>query len=220
MRSAFDKLISWTGLGMAAVLLVAGGLLTWASVFVGDQVNSQLSAQDITMPTSEAIDAQLESGRLSQEDADALYPFAGKEMVTGPAARAYADHYIQAHMNAGSYGLEATVSEMGVDTSAWELPLTYSSAGTVSSAIEADESLSDDVKAEATQAVSDFRMDTLFTGNTLRGLLLYGYAFATIGSIAGIAAVVCFVGAVALAILGVFGLRHAGKVAATEKAAA
>ena len=29
-------------------------------------------------------------------------------------------------------------------------------------------------------------------GNTLRGLLLYGYAFATIGTIAGIAAIVSF----------------------------
>ena len=32
-------------------------------------------------------------------------------------------------------------------------------------------------------------------GNTLRGLLLYGYAFATIGTIAGIGAIVAFAGA-------------------------
>ena len=32
-------------------------------------------------------------------------------------------------------------------------------------------------------------------GNTLRGLLLYGYAFATMGTIAGIAAIAAFVGA-------------------------
>ena len=31
MRATFDKLISWAGLLLAAVLLVAGGLLTWAS---------------------------------------------------------------------------------------------------------------------------------------------------------------------------------------------
>ena len=39
MRSAFDKLISWTGLALAAVLLAAGGLLTWANTFIGDQVH-------------------------------------------------------------------------------------------------------------------------------------------------------------------------------------
>ena len=32
-------------------------------------------------------------------------------------------------------------------------------------------------------------------GDTLRGLLLYGYAFATIGTIAGYAAIVAFAGA-------------------------
>ena len=38
MRSAFDKLISWTGLLMAAVLIAAGGLLLWANNYIGDQV--------------------------------------------------------------------------------------------------------------------------------------------------------------------------------------
>ena len=75
MRAAFDRLISWTGLVLAVVLLAAGGLLTWASSFVADQVNTQFVAQDITMPTEEALAAQLESGRLSQENVDALTPF-------------------------------------------------------------------------------------------------------------------------------------------------
>jgi hypothetical protein len=43
-------------------------------------------------------------------------------------------------------------------------------------------------------------------GNTLRGLLLYGYAFATIGTIAAIAA---FIGAAVLLVLFAFGLWHA-----------
>ena len=46
-------------------------------------------------------------------------------------------------------------------------------------------------------------------GNTLRGLLLYGYAFATIGTIAGYAAIAAFVAALALLALVVLGLRHA-----------
>ncbi len=45
-------------------------------------------------------------------------------------------------------------------------------------------------------------------GNTLRGLLLYGYAFATIGMIAGYAAVAAFVGAAVLLVLALLGLRH------------
>ncbi|WP_313557507.1 hypothetical protein [Miniimonas arenae] len=213
MRSAFDRLISWTGLILAAVLLVAGGLLTWATTFVGGMVHDQLSDQDITMPSGPALES------LPEADAKALEPFAGQPMVTGPAARAYADHFIQAHMNAGSTGLQEKVEALGVDTSAWELPLTYSSAGAVASAISADDSLSDETKAEATELVNTFRNDTLFKGNTLRGLLLYGFAFATIGTIAGIAAVAAFVAAAVLIVLGLLGLRNARKVDATVAAA-
>lgn len=210
MRAAFDKLISWTGLILAAVLLVAGGLLTWANVFVGNMVHDQLGDQDITMPSGKALES------LPEEDAKALEPFAGEQMLTGPAARAYADHFIQVHMNEGSKTLAENVAKLGVDTSDWKLPLTYSSAGAVNSAIAADDSLSDDVKAEATKMVSDFRTSSLFTGNTLRGLLLYGYAFATIGSIAGIAAIVCYAGFLVLTVLGILGLVHARKSATAE----
>ena len=56
MRKVLDKLISWTGLIMAMVLLVAGGLLTWASNFVADNVRSQLLEQKITMPAGAAIE--------------------------------------------------------------------------------------------------------------------------------------------------------------------
>ena len=98
MRSAFDKLISWTGLLLAVLLLVAGGLLYWANSFIGDQVHDQLVMQDITMPEGEAI------ADLSQADQDALEPYAGSPLDTGPEAKAYADHYILAHMNAASDG--------------------------------------------------------------------------------------------------------------------
>jgi hypothetical protein len=52
-------------------------------------------------------------------------------------------------------------------------------------------------------------------GNTLRGLLLYGYAFATMGTIAGIAAVFSFAGAALLLMLFALGLWHARKSAQT-----
>ena len=57
MRSAFDKLISATGLVLVGVLLVAGGLLLWAHNFIGDQVNNQLTMQGITMPEGDALTA-------------------------------------------------------------------------------------------------------------------------------------------------------------------
>ncbi|MCW2778831.1 MAG: hypothetical protein JWN17_2576, partial [Frankiales bacterium] len=37
-RKTFDALLTAGGLVLAAVLLIAGGLLTWGSHFVADQV--------------------------------------------------------------------------------------------------------------------------------------------------------------------------------------
>ncbi len=94
MRKMLDKLISWTGLVMAAVLLVAGGLLTWASNFVAENVRTQLADQHITMPAGPAIEDPLIKPYLTQ--------FAGQPMENGEQARAYADHYILVHMNKSS----------------------------------------------------------------------------------------------------------------------
>ena len=183
MRAVLDKLISWTGLALAAVLLIAGGLLTWANTFIGDQVDQQLTQQGITMPEGEAL------ASLPKSDATALEEYAGSELNTGPEAKAYADHYILAHMTAASDG--RTYQEVSSEFLA----------------------LDDEAKAsEEGQALGGLRQ-TLFMGNTLRGLLLYGYAFATIGTIAGYAAIAAFVGGFVLLALALLGMRHARTVA-------
>jgi hypothetical protein len=185
MRSVFDKLISWTGVALAALLLAAGGLLTWANNFVGDQVHDQLVMQDITMPSGQAL------AGLPKADAAALKQYAGSKLDTGPEAKAFADHYILAHMNAASDG--RTYEEVSSEFLA----------------------LPDAQKASADgQALGQLRQ-TLFMGNTLRGLLLNGYAFATIGTIAGIAAVVAFAGAGLLLVLVGFGFWHARRTTLT-----
>jgi hypothetical protein len=187
MRSAFDKLISWTGLLLVAVLLAAGGLLTWANTFVGDQVHDQLTMQDITMPSGGALEG------LPPADAKAMQQYAGSKLDTGPEAKAYADHYILVHMNAASGG--RTYEEVSGEFIA----------------------MSDQQKAsEEGQALAGLRQ-TLFMGNTLRGLLLYGYAFATIGTIAGIAAYVSFGAAALLMVLVALGFWHARRVGHTAE---
>ena len=96
MRSTIDKLVSWTGLIVAAVLLVAGGMLMWAASFTNTNVHDQLAAQQITMPAEEALTTPEMKAELSQ--------YAGQQMTTGPQAKAYADYYILAHMNESSDG--------------------------------------------------------------------------------------------------------------------
>jgi hypothetical protein len=186
MRSAFDKLISWTGVALAGVLLLAGGLLTWANNFIDDQVHEQLSSQAITMPEGEAL------ASLPKADAEALKPFAGSQLDSGPEAKAYANHYIAAHMDAMSGG--KTYNEVSGEYL----------------------QMSDEEKAsEEGQAAAGLRQ-SMFMGNTLRGLLLYGYAFATIGTIAGLAAWVAFGGATLMIILVALGMRHSKKAKAKE----
>lgn len=178
MRSAFDKVISATGLALVAVLLVAGGLLTWAHNFIGDQVHNQLTMQGITMPAGDALKG------LPKADVKALQQYAGSPMDTGPEAKAFADHYILVHMN------EASNSQTYEQVSGQFI------------------GLSDADKASPKgQALGQLRQ-TLFMGDTLRGLLLYGYAFATMGTIAGIAAIGSFVGAGVLLVLAGLGLWH------------
>lgn len=178
MRSALDKLISGAGFLLAVVLLVAGGLLTWANVFIGDQVHDQLAAQHITMPTKDSLETASQHAALDQ--------YAGQELTTGAQAKAYADHYILVHMNAASG--DRTYSE-------------------VSGAFIA---MSSDPKADpkALEELGSLRQ-TMFMGSTLRGLLLYGYAFATMGTIAFYAAIASFVGAGLLLVLSLLGLWHA-----------
>jgi hypothetical protein len=185
MRSAFDKLISGAGLVLAAALLIAGGLLTWAHTFIGDQVHDQLTMQAITMPSGPAL------AGLPKADANALKPYAGSKLDTGPEAKAYANHYILVHMNGMAGG--KTYSEVSGQFV----------------------SMTDEQKASPDgQALAGLRQ-SLFMGDTLRGLLLYGYAFATIGTIAGIAAWVAFGAAAVLLALVFLGLGHARRAERT-----
>ena len=177
MRSALDKLISGAGFLMVAVLLVAGGLLTWAHVFIDNEVHDQLAQQNITMPARADLETRAQH--------DALDQYAGQPLTTGPQAKAYADHYIAVHMDAASGG--KTYSEI---------------SGQYVSMTDAQKA------TPAGQALGQLRQ-TLFMGDTLRGLLLYGYAFATIGTIALYAAIACFVGAGVLLLLSLLGIRHA-----------
>lgn len=203
MRSAFDKLISWTGLALAAVLIVAGGLLTWANTFIGDQVHDQLAMQDIVMPEGEAL------ASLPKADADVLKQYAGSPLDSGPEAQAFADHYILAHMNASSTELAGKV-------------MSYSEVSGQARALGA--ALAENpnpTQAEQDEAAAWSGLkQTLLDGNTLRGLLLYGYAFATMGTIAGIAAIFSFVGAGILLALFALGIWHARRVEKTAPAGA
>ena len=103
-RRTLDALLTTGGLIVAAVLLVAGGLLTWASNFVGDEVHTQLAAQKIFFP--KAGSEQLNDPRVKPY----LEQYAGQQLTTGAQAKAYADHYIKVHLDESTGG--KTYSEL------------------------------------------------------------------------------------------------------------
>lgn len=179
-RRTLDALLTTGGLIVATVLLVVGGLMTWASTFVADNVHSQLVAQRIDFP--KAGSDQLNDPKVRPY----LEQYAGQPLTTGAQARAYADHYIKVHLDAATGG--RTYSEL-------------------SNAARANP---DDLKAAGL-------VDLAFKGETLRGLLLNAYAFATMGTIAGYAAWAGFVGAAAMLLLSLLGYLHLRRVPADEE---
>ena len=170
-RKTFDALLTTGGLLIAAVLLVAGGLLTWAHSFVNDQVHSQLSQQQIFFP--KAGDPQLKEAEIGPY----LTKYAGQQLTNGAQAEAYADHFIKVHLEKIGGGQ------------------TYAQLSAQSNANPTDTKLAGQVQ-------------TMFRGETLRGLLLNGFAFWKMGQIAFIAAIASFVGAGLLLLLAGLGFWH------------
>ena len=124
------------------------------------------------------------AGIKAQNDAEItkyVTPYAGQKVDNGQKAQVFADHYIKVHLAKVADGK------------------TYSE---VSSAFLQMKPTDPNYQAVAGQR------QTLFMGETLRGLLLYAYAFATMGTIAGYAAIVSFAAAALLIVLVGFGFWH------------
>jgi len=180
-RRTFDKLVSFVGLGLAVLLFIFAGLLNFGGGFASENVRTQLANQNIAFP--------IEAG-LPSNTKDQLLKWAGMQVVSGEMARDYSDLFILEHMNASA-------------TAVMGKPATYSE---VSSAyITAQRSSGTDPKQ--LQKLSDLR-DSLFMGNTLRGMLLQAYAFGMMGVIAGYAAIASLVGGFVFLLLAIAGLMH------------
>jgi hypothetical protein len=100
-RRTFDVLMAVAGLALAAILVVAGGLLAWGHSFVTSEVHNQLAAQKIYFPTT----SNAEFKALPKADAAAMAPYAGQLMTSGAQAQAYADHFIAFHLQGIGGGL-------------------------------------------------------------------------------------------------------------------
>jgi len=103
-RKVFDRLTSSVGVLMVIVLLVAGGLLTWGHSFVNSNVHSQLARQDITFPSKAAFAHPKAGSEITAAMIPSVSKYAGQQLLTGPQAEAYADHFIAIHLSEMPYG--------------------------------------------------------------------------------------------------------------------
>jgi len=111
-RRTFDALVSWAGLLLVAVLVVAGALLTWGHSFANGQVHDQLAAQKIVFPTT----SNAEFKALPKADQAAMAPYAGQLMTTGAQAATYANHFIAVHLR--EIGGGKTYSQLSAESMA------------------------------------------------------------------------------------------------------
>lgn len=195
-RRTIDSVLIAVGAVVTVAFLVAASLLTWGSNFANDYVDDELSSQNIAFPPAAALE---EEGRTD------LVKYAEESVNTGPEAEAYAS-FINGHLQGVAEG--ATYADLGAPERAAKAAVETATAEGASEAKIAE------LQGEA-DAISAQR-NTLFKGETLRGLLLTAYAWDTVGRIAGYAAIAAFAAAGLMLVLVLFGMRHHHKVVRTS----
>lgn len=180
-RKNFDKIVTAVGFGITVILFVGAGLLNWGASFAQDSVKNQLDNQNISFPAAEAMPEATKAQ---------LAKWSEMKVTTGEMARDYSDLYIWEHMKGSSMaavGKPATYSEV----SGMYMGLTRGGS-------------TDTAQIEKLGALRE----TLFMGNTLRGMLLTAYAFGTLGVIASYGAIAALAGGVVMLLLSIAGLIH------------
>jgi hypothetical protein len=188
-RKTLDILVGLGLVVLAGLLLVAGIVLTSNANFANDYVKDQLGQQQISFKSAETMTAE-------EKQSACLVRYAGQQLTTGKQAECYANEFIGLHLKSIAGGK------------------TYAQLGDVQSGLKAqiaklakDDPAVADLQKQLTE--TNAARDTVFKGETLRGLLLTSYGFSEFGVKAGQAAMVAYGAAGLLLLLGAAGLVHA-----------
>jgi hypothetical protein len=194
-----DVLFAFGGLVLAGLLVVAGLVLTSNADFAKTYVRDQLSRQDIRF--------KAEADLTEEERASAcLVENAGQRLLTGKQAECYANEFIGLHLKAipnadgKSY---AALGDLQTELRA-QIATAQASGDPLLPALQ--KRLAD---------VSSAR-ETVFKGETLRGLLLTSYGFSVLGVKGGEVATICYGVALLLALLSLAGVVHAFRTPPTR----
>ena len=199
-RRTLDVMFSLGGLVLAGLLIVMGLVLASNADFARDYTQQQLSAQNISFKAADKLTAE-------EKQAACLVEYAGQQLRTGAQAECYANEFIGLHVQNTAEGR------------------TYASQGDFVNGLKAQLAAAQKVTPPNEAAIADLNSkitaanaarETLFKGETLRGLLLTSYGFSVFGVKGGQAANVAYgVGALML-ILSLAGLYHAYRTPRTK----
>ena len=195
-RKTLDIVFSVGGLLLAVLLAILGLVLQNQANFADDYVTEQLGAQRITFTPEEALSPE-------EKEAECLVEYAGEDLTTGKQAECYANEYIGLHLAETNDG--KTYSETSSESRALAAEAEEAAANDAPNAQE--------LAAQAEELST--KVETLFRGESLRGLLLTSYGFSIFGERAGQAALVCFAAAIILLLASVAGFVHASRTPET-----
>lgn len=170
-RKAIDKVFILLGVMATVVLLGTSGLAWYGYHFATSEVRSQLSEQKVYFPPKG-------SPSFSPSEFPDIQKYAGQLVDNGPRAKAYADGFINRHLQKVAGGK------------------TYSEVSTLAMQDPTNQALQQ-------QKATLFQGETL-----RGLLLGDGYAYWTFGMMALYASIAALVGAVIMAILVLLGLGH------------
>ncbi len=188
-RRTLDLFFVVGGFALAVLLLVLGLVLQSNANFANDYVKEQLSTQRITFTPAANLAPE-------EKQAGCLVTNAGQPLTSGPEAECYANEYIALHLTEVNDG--KTYSETSGAARAAK------TAATAAKEKGAPDAATLDEQAQ----VLDGKVQTLFRGETLRGLLLTSYGFSEFGRKAGQAALVAFLVAGVLMLASIAGIVH------------
>ena len=178
------------GAAVAILLVLLGFVFKTNADFADSYVHDQLAQQKISFTAAEFLSDE-------EKTSSCLIENAGTPLDSGKKAECYANDYIGMHLK-GIGGGETYATIGAIQTKA---------KTALADATAANASNVDALKADLDKITG--QRETMFKGETLRGLLLTSYGFSIFGEKAALAGMLSFLGAIVMLLASVAGFIHA-----------
>jgi hypothetical protein len=189
-RRTLDMIFSAGGVAVAILLVLLGFVFKTNADFADSYVHDQLAEQKISFTAAEFLSDE-------EKASTCLIENAGTPLDSGKKAECYANDYIGMHLK-GIGGGETYATIGAIQTKA-KTALADATAANASNVAE--------LKADLDKITG--QRESMFKGETLRGLLLTSYGFSIFGEKAALAGMLSFLGALVMLLASIAGFIHA-----------